>query len=184
MGFSELNVYAMPKMKEYLSTSGPWSQMVNYKNIKITDLMASEGVRLSENITITPFLVPHRDEYSETVGYEITGPNSSIIFIPDINKWSIWEQDIKDLVTRVDFLFLDGSFYKNGEIPGRDMSSFPHPFIEESMSLFSTLPDNQKEKIYFIHLNHTNPALHEGIERNEIEASGYNVAKQLQIVRL
>ena len=30
---------------------------------------------------------------------------------------------------------IDGSFYQNGEIPGRDMSEIPHPFIVESMDL-------------------------------------------------
>lgn len=184
MGTSGLNVYAMPRMKEYLSTSGPWNQMVNYENIILHDLIDNEAIGLSENITITPFLVPHRDEYSETVGFKIEGPNHSILFIPDINKWSIWEVDIREIVAQVDFLFLDGSFFKNGEIPGRDMSEFPHPFIEESMSLFSSLPADQKEKIYFIHLNHTNPALHEGVERNEIISAGYNLAEQFQLISL
>ncbi len=39
-------------------------------------------------LTITPFIVPLRDEYFETVAYRITGPCKSVVFIPDIDKWN------------------------------------------------------------------------------------------------
>ena len=71
-----------------------------------------------------PFLVPHRDEFSETVGFEIKGENKTAVFIPDIDKWSKWNSDLKELIKRVDYAFLDATFYKNGEIPSRDMSEF------------------------------------------------------------
>ena len=81
---------------------------------------------------VTPFLVPHRDEFSETVGFEIAGENKTAVFIPDIDKWSKWNGDLKELIERVDYAFLDATFYKNGEIPNRDMSEIPHPFVEET----------------------------------------------------
>jgi pyrroloquinoline quinone biosynthesis protein B len=116
------------------------------------------------------------------VGYRIQGPTKTAIFIPDINKWEIWERDIEEVVLQNDILFLDGTFYKNGEIPGRDMSEFPHPFIEESISQFSKLPGVEQQKIYFIHLNHTNPAIHPSRKENrEIQRMGFNIARQKQI---
>jgi pyrroloquinoline quinone biosynthesis protein B len=78
-----------------------------------------------------------------------------------------------------DLLFLDGTFFRNGEIPGRDMSEIPHPFIEETMKLFDSLPENEKSKVFFIHLNHTNPALLRDSEaQQEISNKGFHVAKE------
>ena len=47
---------------------------------------------------MTPLLVPHRDEFSETVGYKIEGPSKTVLFIPDIDKWLLWDQNLIDLL--------------------------------------------------------------------------------------
>lgn len=53
----------------------------------------------------------------------------------------------------------------------------PHPFVIETMSLFKNSSKKEKSKIYFIHLNHTNPLLDEkSKEFNDIINKGYNVA--------
>lgn len=101
----------------------------------------------------------HRDEFSETVGFEISGPNHSIFFLPDIDKWERWETAIETVVQRVDCAFLDATFFDNRELPGRDMSQIPHPFIVETMQRFQSLDASDRSKIRFIHLNHSNPAL-------------------------
>ena len=138
-----------------------------------------------ENLQVTPFLVPHRDEFSETVGYLIIGPNHSAIFIPDIDKWHIWDRDITQIIANVDYAFLDGSFFANGEIPGRDMSEIPHPFMEESMELFSTLSDDDRTKVHFIHFNHTNPVLQKQSDaRQEVLQKGYGMAEEGMIMPL
>ena len=117
----------------------------------------------------------HRDDYSETVGYKIQTKSKSSIFIPDIDKWEIWDKDIVSIVRDTDYAFLDGTFYKNGEL-NRDMSQIPHPFIVESMELFSKLSNSNKKKIYFIHMNHTNPLLTENSkEKNKVHKNGFNV---------
>ena len=82
-----------------------------------------------------------------------------LIFIPDIDKWEKWETNITELIKKVDYAFLDATFYKNGELK-RDMSEIPHPFVQESMELFSELSEKDKQKVHFIHFNHTNPLLH------------------------
>jgi pyrroloquinoline quinone biosynthesis protein B len=181
----KIPVYAMPKMKEYLETNGPWSQLVKLQNIKLQPLQNNTEVFLDDQMKVVPLQVPHRDEYSETVGYQIHGPNKKVLFIPDINKWELWERSIVEEVKKVDYAFLDGSFFKNGEIPGRDMSEIPHPFIEESLQLFSGLSAEEKAKIYFIHFNHTNPVLQDNSPaRLEIQAAGLNMANEGMKVEL
>jgi pyrroloquinoline quinone biosynthesis protein B len=183
MGTDNLPVFAMPKMKNFLEENGPWSQLVKLENINIKALKSDSTFSLNERIKIKPFLVPHRDEFSETVGYEITINNKTLIFIPDIDKWEKWETNITELIQKVDYAFLDATFYKNGELK-RDMSEIPHPFAEESMLLFSTLSDADKQKVHFIHFNHTNPLLIEGsTAQKEVLKKGFNIAKEGEVIR-
>ena len=111
MGASEVPVYAMPLKRKYLENNGPWSQLVELKNIKLIDLEADLPVQLTDKISVTPLKVPHRDEFSETVGYQIEGPEKNALFIPDIDKWDLWDKNIIEMVESVDYAFLDGSFY-------------------------------------------------------------------------
>ena len=177
-GSKNVPVYAMPRMRDYLSSNGPWSQLVSYRNIRLVNLEDAEGVRLSERLSVTPMLVPHRDEYTETVGYRIDGPNKSALFIPDIDKWSDWETDIRDLVRSVDYALLDATFFADGELGDRDMSAIRHPFVVESMALFDDLSDEEKSRVIFIHMNHTNPLLIEGSpQQKEVESRGFRIAR-------
>jgi pyrroloquinoline quinone biosynthesis protein B len=177
-GARHVPVYAMPRMLSYLNSNGPWSQLVTQQNILLQPLVADQAVALSR-ITVTPFLVPHRDEYSETVGYRITGPAKSALFIPDINKWSDWSNDIKALVETVDYALVDATFYADGELPGRDMTKIPHPFVTETMTLFDDLALKQRQKIWFIHFNHTNPLLDpQSAASQAVRDKGFNIAQE------
>ncbi len=174
MGASGINVHTMPRMLEFLRSNGPWSQLVAFENIALRPLQQEVTNRFG-SISVTPFLVPHRDEYSETVGFRISGPAKTALFIPDINKWSVWEQDIVKLLAEVDYALLDATFYQDGELPGRDMSRIPHPFVTETMALFQDLPLEQRNKVWFIHMNHTNPLL-DSAETEFARSQGYNIA--------
>lgn len=177
MGANTIPVYVMPRMKEFLETNGPWSQLVALKNIDLRLLHSETEVQLSENVSIVPLLVPHRDEFSETVGFEVKGPDKKALFIPDIDKWEKWHYSILQKVKETDHLLIDGTFYDTDELPGRDMSEIPHPFIEESVKLFSHLNDEEKNKICFIHLNHSNPLIQNMSEKKIfVEKSGFNIA--------
>ena len=183
LGFEAMNakaitVYAMPKMKSYLETNGPWCQLVTMNNIELKTLQKDSTIVLENDLKVTPFLVPHREEYSETVGYKIEGKQKSALFIPDINKWQLWERSIVDEVKNVDYAFIDATFFKDGEI-SRPMKDVPHPFIEETVKLFENESQDTKSKIYFIHLNHTNPALKElSPLRDSIQNLGFHFAKE------
>lgn len=178
MGAKEIPVYAMPRMKTYLETNGPWSQLVSMKNIELKSLHKDSTIVLNPDLKVTPFLVPHRDEYSETVGYKIEGKIKSVLFIPDINKWQLWARDIVEEVKKVDYAFVDATFFKDGEVP-RPMEDIPHPFIVETAKLFENESEATKSKVYFIHLNHTNPALRENNSlKDSIQNLGFHFAKE------
>ncbi len=182
---NKIPVYTMPRMKEYLETNGPWNQLINLQNITLNALTHREKVDLHQKVEVVPFLVPHRDEYSETVGYYIEAFSKDILFIPDIDKWEKWELPIVETIEDMDYLFVDATFYSGKEINTRDISEIPHPFIIESMALFDSLPASERKKIHFIHFNHTNPVLDStSSEFKKVIESGYNIASFGQIINL
>ncbi len=178
LGGKNIMVYALKRMARFLTKNGPWNQLVKLNNISIQTISNKEFVKLSENIFVIPIRVPHRDEYSETVGYKIIGKSKKILFIPDIDKWDEWKKSIIEEVKLVDYALIDGTFYNGSEL-NRDMREIPHPSIEETLQLFSNQPFAERNKIYFIHINHTNPILtnKNGI-RDLVEGLGFNIAER------
>jgi pyrroloquinoline quinone biosynthesis protein B len=175
---TDLAVYTLPRMQYFLENNGPWSQLIDIDNIEIEKMQADQSVNLSENLSITPFEVPHRDEYSETIGFRIKGPSKTAIFIPDIDKWKHWKKSIHDEIKNADYLYVDATFYDENEILSCDMSEIPHPFIVESMSLFDHMSDEDKKKIHFIHFNHTNPVIDSNSKAAKtVISKGYNLAE-------
>ena len=171
-------LYVMPKFHDFILNNGPWDQLVNLKNVNLFKIKANKELILNDNLSITPIQVPHRDEYSETVGFIIRGKSKKALYVPDIDKWNKWSISIVEMIEKVDYAFLDGTFYDSNEINNRDISEIPHPFIIESLDLFGKLSKTEKEKIYFIHLNHTNPVLNkESKEYENVVSKGFNIAE-------
>ena len=177
LGGRGIKTYAMPRMVQFLVDNGPWSQLVKLENIVLQELEADLPTVLSKHLEIIPFRVPHRDEFSETVGFKVVGPQKSILFIPDIDKWELWDRSILDEIRNVNYAFLDASFYNTEELGHREPSEIPHPLVEESMKLFDELSEGDKMKIHFIHLNHTNPLLNkDSKEYHILQDRGYKLA--------
>ena len=178
MNASSIPVYTMPRMSNFLRSNGPWSQLVTMNNIVIRELKDQQTVKF-EQLSVTPILVPHRDEFSETVGYKIRGPSKAALFIPDIDKWEVWDRNIIEEISNVDYALVDATFFDGDELPGRDMADIPHPFVIESMALFSELSTMDKAKVWFIHLNHSNPLLNSESEAfRRVVTEGYNIAQE------
>jgi pyrroloquinoline quinone biosynthesis protein B len=179
IGADSVKVYAMPRMKSFLEENGPWDQLVSLGNIRINGLESKIPPTLeAKEFNILPFEVPHRDEYSETVGYLIYGPNKKALFLPDIDKWEKWDTDIREMIKKVDYAFLDATFFDGEEINNRDIAEIPHPFVIESMALFKDLPEKEKDKVYFIHFNHTNPLLNsDSPQAKLVREKGFHIAE-------
>jgi len=168
IGAKNVKVYAMPRMREFLSHNGPWDQLVRLNNIALEPLEDGRAVALNERIRITPIRVPHRDEYSETVAFVIAGPSHSILWLPDIDKWEKWQTPLEEILARVDVAYVDGTFFDANELPGRNMSEIPHPLMIETHARLATSP--LRTRVRYIHLNQSNPLLRE-------KRSGYTVAR-------
>lgn len=176
-------VYAMPRMSAFLAENGPWEQLVSLNNIVLEPLQVNTPTRVSTNVSVTPYLVPHRDEYSETVGYVIETPDRRVLFLPDIDSWEEWESEFgirfADMVSSVDYAFVDATFFDDHELPGRDMSLIPHPRVTQSMDALEGYGDDVKQRVHFIHYNHTNPIRYPESEPSRtVIGRGFNIARE------
>lgn len=178
-------VYAMPRMHRFLTENGPWGQLVASKNIRLVPTENEKSFQISEQLAIVPFVVPHRDEYSETVGYKVIGPNKTLLFIPDIDKWEKWEKDIREEIKTVDYALIDATFFDAEEVNYRDISEIPHPFVIESMVTFKDYPKSERNKVYFIHFNHTNPLLNpDAPQTKKVLQEGFQIARKGMALKL
>lgn len=178
LGARGVPVFAMPRMRAFLEQNGPWSQLVSLKNIVLHPLAAGTVVALNERISVTPLVVPHRDEFSETVAFVVRGPSRAILWLPDIDKWEKWETPIESVVEQVDVAYLDATFYSAAELPGRDLREIPHPTVEETMQRFAASP--LRSRIRLIHLNQSNPLLRDAALRD----TSFAVAAEGELVSL
>ncbi len=177
LGAKNLLIKVLPKMSNFLKTNGPWSQLIDINNIKIQNLSFGSKTNELRNITVTPIQVPHRDEYSETAGFIIEGRSKKALFIPDIDKWEKWDKNLKQLVYDFDYLLLDATFYDSKEI-NRDISEIPHPLVTETINLLDDLSLEHKNKVYFIHMNHTNLMLDPSSELTKLVINkGFNITR-------
>ena len=180
-GASGVPVFAMPRMAEFLRSNGPWSQLVELGNIGIEELRDGPFLRFGD-LGISQFEVPHRDEYSETVGFMgMTTAGGSFVYLPDIDYWFDPDRPelLEAMVSGFDQLFIDATFWDDNELPGRDMSEIPHPRVTATMDLLQDLPASERAKVHFIHYNHTNPIRDpDSPESREVEARGFNVARR------
>ncbi|MFT4747266.1 MAG: pyrroloquinoline quinone biosynthesis protein B [Congregibacter sp.] len=183
IGTQGLKVFSLPRMQNYLENNGPWDQLVNYKNIDLMPITAKKSIVFNDDLSVTAHLVPHRDEYSETAGYVVSGPSKSVLFLPDIDDWDRWETEFKtrieDMISQVDVAYLDATFFDNNELPGRDMSKIPHPRVVDSMGRFENLPRTEQEKVRFFHINHSNQIRYSSSEQyNLVQQKGFKIAKR------
>jgi len=183
MDTSNLPVWAAPRMVSFLESNGPWDQLVTAGNI---DLRVLQGpLRLSPRIRVDSFPVPHRGEYSETLGFRVTGPRASLLYVPDTDGWAGWEMPVEGHLESVDIAFLDATFFTREELPGRDMAMIAHPPVIDSLRRFAELGDGERKKIHFTHLNHTNPLLRSGSdEYTRVLRAGMMVATERQLIDL
>jgi pyrroloquinoline quinone biosynthesis protein B len=174
-----LPVLVMPRMASLLQNGAPWNQLVEQGNILIEELEAGQGLELIPGVVVIPMEVPHRAEYTETIGLVIEGPLRKLLYIPDIDDWDTLQPPLVELLSEVDLALLDGTFYDAAELAGRDRSEIGHPNITETMELLRSVPASQRAKVRFIHLNHSNPLCSSDSEqRKSVEAFGCGVVEE------
>jgi pyrroloquinoline quinone biosynthesis protein B len=173
LGADRVPVLATPRMAAFLRGNEPWKQLVTLGQIDVREVLPGQEVAMGR-FNVTPVLVPHRAEISDTVGYRVRGPSRTLLYIPDVDKWERWDRDLALEVAAVDLALLDGTFQDAAEVPGRSLAEIPHPLVGETMGLLAA--PALRGRVHFIHLNHTNTLLWDADARRRAEARGFRVA--------
>jgi pyrroloquinoline quinone biosynthesis protein B len=174
-------VWAGQGLQALLRHSAPWSQLVQTENIMLQPLQPEQPVSLPAGLSITPWAVPHRNEFAETFAFLVSGPRRRLLFLPDLDCWEQWERSLPDIARQVDYLFLDGTFFAADELAarGRDYAQVPHPLVRDTMDLLQPVVDAGHTGVYFFHFNHTNPLLQrDSDEVHEVLRRGFHVAAE------
>jgi pyrroloquinoline quinone biosynthesis protein B len=182
-----LPVHASPRMAAFLRDNAPWDQLVRLGNIRLHELGERAAVELAGGVRVSALVVPHRDEYADTLAFEIAGSRARVLYVPDSAPWEQWPRPLPEVLAEraIDVALLDGCFHSPDELPGRDLATLAHPLIVDSMDLLQPLVDAGKVRVIFTHLNHSNPAVDpDGAVAAAIRGRGFEVAVDGQSLAL
>jgi len=170
MDVNRLPVYASYEMGRLMQATPLWEPML--KNVRLVPLQPEQYVEVALDVKITAVPVPHRDEWEVgTFAYKIEGPNRSLLYVPDIDRWEAW-LDGDEMLNSVDVVLADASFYSKDELNGREPVA--HPLVPKTLKFFADLDC----ELVLTHLNHTNPVLDADSEaRFLVNAAGVQVAQ-------
>jgi pyrroloquinoline quinone biosynthesis protein B len=168
-----LLTYGTRRLNDFLRAHAPWSQLVEQGNIVLRELTPGEWRTLTPDLSVRPLLVPHRDEWSDTLAFVVRGPTRQLLYLPDIDDWEQWAHPLNDVVAGVDVALLDGSFFSLAELPERNIAAIGHPLVTDTVNRLTGLAAD----VRFIHLNHSNPLHQPGPEREWLKARGMSVGE-------
>ncbi|KDE61976.1 MBL fold metallo-hydrolase [Fusobacterium necrophorum] len=175
----KLKVFSSDKMEDFLKENAPWNQLIKLENIDIVNLIANKKIEIDEGLFITAIEVKHRNEYADTYGFLIEG-DEKIFFLPDIDSWNGFENELETLIKECKKVILDATFFikeEIGNIRGRNINEIPHPTVLETIS-FVEARKLEPNKIIFTHFNHTNLLLHDDKKRKEVLKRGFLISEE------
>jgi pyrroloquinoline quinone biosynthesis protein B len=177
-----LPVHVSPRLATFLRGHGPWRQLLELGQIELRELTPGRPFAPIPGITVEAIPVPHRDEYSDTMAFKIRGPRRCVLFVPDIDRFA--PELLARLLDGVDVAYLDGTFYDGRELPGRDRREIPHPPIVTTVEQLGAAAHARPGAFRFVHLNHSNPLLHDAALRDALERRGFRIAAEGETVEL
>jgi len=158
----QLPLHASEDMHTFLQTNQPFAALYEGQNVSPRALQAEQPVSLAPGLTVTPHLVQHRADFTDTLAFTIAGPSHRLYFCPDIDSWEGLAPlySLESLLTSRDVLLLDATFFDDDELPaGRDMATIPHPRAAHTARLVGEIRERAPGRggeVVLIHLNHSN----------------------------
>ena len=172
---NDIHLFGTKKMVKYLNANRPYKDLIKNNNIRPITIEHGKTVSIDQNLTVTPFLVNHRQDYTDTVGFSIQGPNNKLLYAPDFDTIT---QPVLERIPGSYISIIDGTFYQPDELsPRRDMRLVPHATILDTMKTLK--PYHKKSRIFYTHFNHTNPVVDtDGTEANYVKAQGFGLVPE------
>lgn len=168
LAVKDVPVYGTPSVIRFFRGNRPWSHLADRGEIDLRVLAPGSPLAF-DGALVHAFLTPHRGEDTDTLGFEIHGPRRRLVYVTDAD---VFPPEIVERIHDADVSLVDGTFFHRKELPHRDILEVKHPFVSETIKRL----DGARGKVYFTHLNHTNPLLDaESPERHAMPA-GFSVA--------
>ncbi len=172
----QVPVHASPRMSQFLRSEAPWRQLVELEQLQLHEFELGKSFEALPGLRVTARTVPHRDEFSDTVAFTIHGPDTTVLFVPDVDSWAKTPGLLELLIEGVDVAYLDATFFDGRELPDRSLDEIPHPPMIDTMRRLDDAASAQPGRFRFIHLNHSNPAWNDPDLRADLERRGFRIA--------
>ncbi|MCP2504243.1 MAG: MBL fold metallo-hydrolase [Candidatus Poseidoniaceae archaeon] len=182
-----IHLHVSEEMYHLVDQTPQWNLMVQQGVFEIQTFAVGSALFNQGSLKIEPVRIPHRDELSDMHAFIIRGPNKSLLFLPDHDTWDETlavhnSTSIREWLSKmnVDIALIDGTFWSEDELGGRNQAHVPHPPVLQTLKMLGEKKDGDPE-ILFTHLNHTNPLYNQGGEQmRQVSKQGWGVAHQGQ----
>ena len=184
IGAKGIILHVSQKMKQLIQTTPQWAIMLE-QGVFSLEVFTTGEETFFDSESITPLLVPHRDELSDMHAFIIRGKRKSLLYLPDHDTWeetlSLYDcKLVREWLEKfdIDTAFIDGTFWSHHELSERSQEDVPHPPVSQTIAHLGTrLPGDPD--LYFIHLNHTNPLYNSSSSAYKtVKAMGWKVGEQ------
>lgn len=172
-GVRGLDLVAPASVIRHLAGNEPWAALL--RDGHIMPRPVERGPYRHRTVELVGVPVPHRRDFSTTVGYSIRLHGRPwALYVPDIDSWDAWP-DAERCIAEHEVALIDGTFGSDDELPHRDLAAIPHPLVTDTIDRFTHL--TSATSIVLTHLNHTNPLGLDGSPLHaRAEAAGFRVA--------
>lgn len=172
MASRQVPVWCSRQMRDFLESNEPWASLIMGSHIEIHEVSDGQSIRITPDLHITPVAVEHRGEFTDTFAFFIQGPDRSLLYCPDIDRWPVADPRWDTFCQKCSELLADATFYSPDELPGRDLGQIPHPFVVETLDRLAPIA----KKTTLIHLNHSNPLFDPGSPQSDVvRGAGFRV---------
>ncbi len=184
MNARSVNLHASSKMIHLINSTPQWKIMLD-QGVFIPTEITSNQTRTNAEFTMTPLLVPHRNELSDMHAFILRGAKKSLLYLPDHDTWletlamhksdniRQWFNDLS-----IDIALIDGTFWSSDELQSRNQENVPHPPIKQTLNMLGYKQQGDPDIIFF-HFNHTNPVYDEwSDEHAQVVEMGWKIGKQ------
>ena len=183
----DIELHVSDDMYHLIDRTPQWNLMVQQGVFNIRTFTAGDIVFSQGELSIEAVRIPHRAELSDMHAFIIRGPSKSLLFLTDHDTWNETltvhdRSSIRELLAKlnVDIALIDGTFWSEDELAGRNQATVPHPPVLQTLKMLGEKKQDDPD-IIFTHLNHTNPLYNRGSEQYaEVERLGWSVAYQGQ----
>ena len=183
----DIELHVSDDMYHLIDRTPQWNLMVQQGVFNIRTFTAGDIVFSQGELSIEAVRIPHRAELSDMHAFIIRGPSKSLLFLTDHDTWNETltvhdRSSIRELLAKlnVDIALIDGTFWSEDELAGRNQATVPHPPVFQTLKMLDKKKQGDPD-IIFTHLNHTNPLYNRDSEQYaEVERLGWSVAHQGQ----